>query len=243
MFASRRREDRRPPRRRQDRLPGSRRPFRQASAARPDRRPRPGGVRAAHLARPRRSDRCRGQRHPLPPRRGLAARRKLPDPRQGTAPAAGQAPRPLRRRDPLPPPRARPDLQRAGPRDVHRPSTHHLGRPRLPGRRGLHRGRDPRPAASLRRRHGAALHDAPQRPGPRPLPAHRDRALPQAAARRRSRARLRARQGLPQRGPLAQAQPRVHDGRVVRGLCRLRRRGRAPGSRCRRCRGRRRIRG
>ena len=36
--------------------------------------------------------------------------------------------------------------------------------------------------------------------------------------RRRPRARLRDRQGLPQRGPVAQAQPRVHDGRVVRGL-------------------------
>ena len=43
--------------------------------------------------------------------------------------------------------------------------------------------------------------------------------------RRRPRARVRARQGLPQRGRLAQAQPRVHDGRVVRGLRRLRRRG------------------
>ena len=40
--------------------------------------------------------------------------------------------------------------------------------------------------------------------------------------RRRPRAGLRARQGLSQRGPLAQAQPRVHDGRVVRGLRRLR---------------------
>ena len=41
--------------------------------------------------------------------------------------------------------------------------------------------------------------------------------------RRRDRARLRARQGLPQRGHLVQAQPRVHDARVVRGLRRLRR--------------------
>ena len=46
--------------------------------------------------------------------------------------------------------------------------------------------------------------------------------------RRRPRAGLRARQGLPQRGPLGQAQPRVHDGRVVRGLRRLRGRGRPP---------------
>ena len=60
-----------------------------------------------------------------------------------------------------------------------------------------------------------------QRARRRPLPADRDRALPQAADRRRARARLRARQGLPQRGRLVQAQPRVHDARVVRGVRRL----------------------
>ena len=45
-----------------------------------------------------------------------------------------------------------------------------------------------------------------------------DRALPQAPDRRRARAGVRARQGLPQRGRLVQAQPRVHDARVVRGV-------------------------
>ena len=45
--------------------------------------------------------------------------------------------------------------------------------------------------------------------------------------RRRDRSRLRARQGLPQRGHLAQAQPRVHDARVVRGLRGLQGRRRA----------------
>ena len=60
-----------------------------------------------------------------------------------------------------------------------------------------------------------------QRARPDALPADRDRALPQAADRRRPRARVRARQGLPQRGRLVQAQPRVHDARVVRGLRRL----------------------
>ena len=65
---------------------------------------------------------------------------------------------------------------------------------------GLHRGRDAGPAAALRRRRGAAVHDPPQRARPRPLPADRHRAVPQAADRRRPGARLRARQGLPQRG-------------------------------------------
>ena len=78
-----------------------------------------------------------------------------------------------------------------------------LGGPPLPRRRGLPRGRDAGAAAALRRRAGAAVHDPPQRARPRPLPADRDRAVPQALHRRRARARLRARQGLPQRGRLA----------------------------------------
>ena len=55
----------------------------------------------------------------------------------------------------------------------------------------------------------------------RPLPPHRDRALPQAPDRRRARARVRDRQGLPQRERLLQAPARVHDARVVRGVRRL----------------------
>ena len=74
---------------------------------------------------------------------------------------------------------------------------------------------------------GAAVRHPPQPARPRALPADRHRAVPQALHRRRARARLRARQGLPQRGRLLQAQPRVHDARVVRGLRGLRRR-RAP---------------
>ena len=67
----------------------------------------------------------------------------------------------------------------------------------------LPRGRDAGAPAALRRRAGAPVRHAPQRARPRPLPAHRHRALPQAPDRRRPRARLRARQGLPQRGHLA----------------------------------------
>ena len=91
----------------------------------------------------------------------------------------------------------------------------------LSRRRGLPRGRDAGPAAPLRRRVRAAVRHAPQRARARLLPSHRDRALPQAADRRRARARVRDRQGLPQRGRLVQAQPRVHDARVVRGVRRL----------------------
>ena len=121
--------------------------------------------------------------------------------------------------------------------------------PPLARRARLRRGRDPGPAAALRRRAGPALHHPPQPARPRLLPADRDRALPEAARRRRHRPRLRARQGLPQRGRLPQAQPRVHDARVVRGLRRLRqdrarpgadgRRGRRAGARDHRGRARR----
>ena len=64
----------------------------------------------------------------------------------------------------------------------------------------------------------------PQRARPRPLPAHRDRALPEAGDRRRLRGRLRVRQVLPQRGDVAPAQPRVHDAGDVRRRRRLQRR-------------------
>ena len=55
----------------------------------------------------------------------------------------------------------------------------------------------------------------------RPLPAHRARALPQAAGRRRHREGLRDQPELPQRGRRLHPQPRVHDARGVRGLRRL----------------------
>ena len=137
-------------------------------------------------------------------------------------PAARPAPRPRRRRGALPPALRRPDGQRRTSReDAAAARAHDRGRPRVPRRRGLHRGRDADPAAALRRRERAPVHDASQRARPHVLPAHRHRAVPQAPDRRRPRARLRDRQGLPQRGRVVQAQPRVHDGRVVRGLRRL----------------------
>ena len=95
--------------------------------------------------------------------------------------------------------------------------------PPLARRAGLPRGRDADAAAALRRRARAPFtthHNALDRDLYLRIA---DRALPEAADRRRPRARLRDRQGLPQRGRLAQAQPRVHDARVVRGVRGLRR--------------------
>ena len=93
---------------------------------------------------------------------------------------------------------------------------------RLPRRPRLRRGRDTDPPAALRRRARRPVRHALERARPGPLPANRDRALPQAADRRRARARLRAGPRLPQRERVLQARARVHDGRVVRGLRGLR---------------------
>src|SRR5437879_350888 len=79
------------------------------------------------------------------------------------------------------------------------------------------------PADRPRRRDRAGVAATAQRPRPRPLPAHRPRALPQAPARGRLRARLRDQPELPERGNLDDAQPRVHDARVLSGVRRLRR--------------------
>ena len=74
-----------------------------------------------------------------------------------------------------------------------------------------------------RRRDRAALRHASQCARHGALSAHRAGAVPEAARRRRLRARLRDQSQLPQRGPVDAAQPRVHDARAVSGLCRLRR--------------------
>ena len=161
-------------------------------------------------------------------RRADAARHGLGAPGEEPAPAARQVPRPRGHRDPLPPPRAGPDREPGGRASSSSTRARVVAETRRwLDERGLRRGRDAGAPAALRRRAGAAVRHPPQRARPRPLPADRDRALPQALHRRRHRARLRARQGLPQRGHLVQAQPRVHDARVVRGLRRLRRRRRA----------------
>ncbi len=162
-------------------------------------------------------------------RRGeLSLRSRLLAAAREVAPrATREVPRPRGRRDPLPPPRAGPDRERGDPRALHPP---HQGRGRSPPlarRPRLPRGGDTGAAAALRRSARPSLHHAPQRARQGPLPPDRDRAVPQAPDRGRARARVRARQGLSQRGHLVQAQPRVHDARVVRGICRLppRRRG------------------
>ena len=117
------------------------------------------GARVARRAaqpRPRRPDRRRRHRLPHPPRRAVAEGGGLGAAGQVAAPAAGEAPRADRRRDALPPPRARPDRQRGDPRAVPDAGEGHHRDPRLARRARLHRGRDAGAAADLRRRHRAA---------------------------------------------------------------------------------------
>ncbi len=78
------------------------------------------------------------------------------------------------------------------------------------------RGRDADAAARRRRRGRAAVRHPLQRARRDHAAAHRDRAQPQAADRRRARARLRDRPDLPQRRHRHDAQPRVHDARTLR---------------------------
>ena len=70
--------------------------------------------------------------------------------------------------------------------------------------------------------HARAVRRPLQRARHAAVPAHRAGAAPQAADRRRHGPRVRDRPGVPQRGPVATAQHRVHDDGVVRGLRRRR---------------------
>ncbi len=74
---------------------------------------------------------------------------------------------------------------------------------RVAGCAALPRSRDADDALHPRRRHGQAVRDAPQRAGPRAVPARRAGAVPQAPGRRRPGARLRDQPQLPQRGRVA----------------------------------------
>ena len=103
------------------------------------------------------------------------------------APAAGEVARASGRRGALPPALPRSAREPRGARRLRRCGAGSIQAIRaLPRRARLPRGRDADPAADLRRRRGAAVRHAPQRPRHGPLPAHRARALPEAAGGRRA---------------------------------------------------------
>ncbi len=195
----------------------------QDPAARARGRARRGGVRAAHLARPRRSDRRRRRRAAQPPRRAVAARGRFQRARQGAAPAARQAPRAQRRRDPLPPPRARPDRQRGR---AHGCSSTARGSSRRSAPTSTRNGFVEVETPVLQPLYGGAL--------ARPFTTHHnalDRDLYLRIATELYLKRLivgglervyELGKDFRNEGVSHQAQPRVHDGRVLRGLRRLR---------------------
>ena len=166
----------------------------------------------------------RGHGDDHPQGRAVGEGRPLRAAGQGRAPAARQVEGPDRHRHPLPPALRRPHRQRGGPAGVRGPPRGRRLVPPHAGRPRLHRGRDADPPRRGRWRPRPPVRHPPQHPRHRPLPAHRPRAAPQAADRRRHGAGVRDRPGLPQRGHLDPAQPRVHDDGAVPGLRRLQRR-------------------
>ncbi len=152
--------------------------------------------------------------HPGSYRRGAG----VDDAGEGAQPAARKVARAERRRAALPRALRGPDVERGGARHLHHALAPHQSRAPLLGSAGFHRGGDPDPPAALRRRGGAPLCHPSQLGQARPVPPHRRRALPEAAHRRRAGARLRDRQGFPQRGAFLEAQPRIHDAGSVSSL-------------------------
>ena len=201
----------------QARLPRPRRPLGPHPAALPGRAHRRGRRPPRRRRRRRRASRRRARRGEpslIVDELELLSRDPLAAP--------GHLPRPHRRRAALPPPLPRPADERGDARRLHPARADRHGDPRATSTTtasSRSRRRSCSRATAARSREPFVTHSQRARPGP--LPAHRDRALPQAADRRRAREGLRDRQGLPQRGRLVQAQPRVHDARVVRGVRRL----------------------
>ena len=104
-------------------------------------------------------------------------------PRQVPAAAAREVARADRRRDPLPPAVSRSDRQPRVAPGVRDAQPRGRGDPRVHDRARLPRGRDADDAADCRRRARASVRDASQRARHGALPAHRARAVSEAARR------------------------------------------------------------
>ena len=148
---------------------------------------------------------------------------------EGAAGPAGEVPRPHGRGGTPTPAVPRSARERGGARHVPDAQPDRGGCPPEPGRAGLPGGGDAGTAGGGGGRGGAAVRDALARAGGGPRPAHQPRTAPEAAAGGRVRARLRTGAHLPQRRLQPAPQPRVHDGRALPGVRRLRHDGLAPG--------------
>ena len=87
----------------------------------------------------------------------------------------------------------------------------------------IHGSRNADDARDPRRRHGAAVRDASQRARYRSVPARCAGAVSEAPRRRRFRARVRNQPQFPKRRRVDAAQSRIHDARVVSGVCHVQR--------------------
>ena len=166
----------------------------------------------------RRSGRCAGRGHHDPHRRADRGRARLDAHVEVPAPVAGQASRAGRPGVEGPPPLPRSHHQPGQPRRPARAQRRDPQPAYVICRARLHRAGNADPATHPRRRQRTAVHHAHQRLRPEPLPAHRARAVPQAAGRRRRREGVRDRPDVPQRGRVVQAQSRVHDPRGLPGV-------------------------
>ena len=135
--------------------------------------------------------------------------------------AAREVARADRYRNPLSPALPRSDRQSGGARSVSGAQQGARGAAGVPRRPRISRSRDADDAADRRRRDGAAVPHASQRARHRSVPADCAGAVPEAAGRRRPRARVRDQPQFPERRDLDAAQSRVHDARVLSGLQRL----------------------
>ncbi len=197
------------------------RPVGQRAALRVRRRARRGAPRTLRPARPRRLGRRRGHGHDHPSRRAQREGDRVQVAGQVAPAVARQVARPVRRRHALPAAVRRPRREPRGATGVRGAVRRGVRHPTNAGGARFRRGGDPGARPRARRRDRAALRHPPQLARSRSLLAHRDRAVPQAAGRRRLRARVRDRAHVPQRGHRHHPQPRVHDARGLPGLRRL----------------------
>ena len=176
------------------------------------------GLSALQAARHRRLHRREGLSLPHPHQRADGPRRGDHLPGEGPASLAGEVARAAGRGDALSPPLRRSHDESRGARGLHQARQGRAVDAALSRRAWLRGSGDADDASHRRRRRGQAVHHAPQHAGCRSLPAHRARALSEAAGGRRHGPRLRDQSQLPQRRHLDPAQSRVHHAGVLHGL-------------------------